>query len=219
MALCPRSIRMKHPDGLESASKRPLWGIRTHSATSPKRLPKASGVVKSRFFCGRQPRHLVAPLSSEGMPLLAVELADNRTSCPAVAKSAIVCRLRGLRSCFWPCFPAKPRRIASYVRFAAWLVRRIACFVLGWPIQAILRARDAPPDLRARDAPPGLRARNLLLAPCVRNRAARLLCAIMPLLCRCWRNRHARRTMDVFKTRLYCRRYCPEGGCYGCKGV
>ena len=50
-------------------------------------VPEASGAVTGRFFCGRQPRHLVAPLSSEGMPLLAVELADNRTFCPAVAKT------------------------------------------------------------------------------------------------------------------------------------
>ena len=41
----------------------------------------------NRFFCGRQPRHLIASSSSEGMPLLTVEVADNRTFCPAVAKT------------------------------------------------------------------------------------------------------------------------------------
>lgn len=33
----PQSVRLKHPDGLEGASKLPLRGIRAHSATSPKR--------------------------------------------------------------------------------------------------------------------------------------------------------------------------------------
>ena len=98
---------MKHPDGLESASKRPLWGIRTHSATSPKRLPEASGAVTGRFFCGRQPRHLVAPLSSEGMPLLAVELADNRTSCPAVAKTCDCLQVAGAAKLFLALFPCQ----------------------------------------------------------------------------------------------------------------
>ena len=40
----------------------------------------------SRFFCGRQPCRLIAPLSSEGMPFLTVGFANNRTFCPAVAK-------------------------------------------------------------------------------------------------------------------------------------
>lgn len=41
----------------------------------------------SRFFCGRQPCRLIAPLSFEGMPFLTVGFADNRTFCPAVAKT------------------------------------------------------------------------------------------------------------------------------------
>lgn len=155
----------------------------------------------SRFFCGRQPRHLIAPSSSGRMPLLTVEVADNRTFCPAVAKRCDYPQVAGAGSCFWPCFPAKRRRIASYVRFAVWFVRRIACFVPNWPKRAILRTRSPPSGLRAR------------------NRADRLLCAIVPLLCRCWCNRRARRTMDVFKPRLHCRLFCHEGGCYGCKGV
>lgn len=62
-------------------------------------------------------------------------------------KRAIISSLRGLRSCFRPCFPAKPRRIASYVRFTVWFARRIACFVLNWPKRAILRAGSPPPGL------------------------------------------------------------------------
>lgn len=97
-----QSVRLKHPDGLEGASKWPLWGIRAHSATSPKcrsrcwlRRPAARGGsrpppveegIMSRFFCGRQPCRLIAPLSSEGMPFLTVGFANNRTFCPAVAK-------------------------------------------------------------------------------------------------------------------------------------
>ena len=53
----------------------------------------------------------------------------------------------GCGACFWPCFPAKPRRIASYVRFAVWFVRRIACFVPNWPKRAILRTGSPPPGL------------------------------------------------------------------------
>ena len=41
----------------------------------------------SRFFCGRQPCHLIAPLPSEGMPFLTVGFANNRAFCPAVAKT------------------------------------------------------------------------------------------------------------------------------------
>ena len=98
-----QSVRLKRPDGLEGAPRRPLRGIRAHGATSPKRRsrrwsrrPAARGGsrpppveegITSRFFCGRQPCRLIAPLSSEGMPFLTVGFADNRTFCPAVAKT------------------------------------------------------------------------------------------------------------------------------------
>ena len=98
-----QSVRLKRPDGLDGAPRRPLRGIRAHSATSPKRRsrcwsrrPAARGGsrpppgeegITSRFFCGRQPCRLVAPLSSEGMPFLTVGFADNRTFCPAGAKT------------------------------------------------------------------------------------------------------------------------------------
>lgn len=50
----------------------------------------------NRFFCGRQPRYLIASSSSEGMPLLTVEVADNRTFCPAVAKTCDYSQVAGV---------------------------------------------------------------------------------------------------------------------------
>ena len=116
-----QSVRLKRPDGLEGASKRPLWGILAHSATSPKcrsrcwlRRPAARGGsrpppveegIMSRFFCGRQPCRLIAPLSSEGMPLLTVELANNRAFCPAVAKTCDCLQVAGAAKLFLALFP------------------------------------------------------------------------------------------------------------------
>ena len=122
----------------------------------------------SRFFCGRQPRHLIAPSSSGRMPLLTVEVADNRTFCPAVAKRCDYPQVAGAAKLFWPCFPAKRRRIASYVRFAVWFVRRIACFVPNWPKRAILRTRSPPSGPRTRSPPRAPRARPAVVC----NRAA-----------------------------------------------
>ena len=59
----------------------------------------------NRFFCGRQPRHLIAPSSSEGMPLLAVEVADNRTFCPAVAKTRDYPQVAGAAKLFLALLP------------------------------------------------------------------------------------------------------------------
>ena len=125
-----QSVRLKHPDGLESASRRPLRGIRAHSATSPKRRsrcwsrrPAARGGsrpppveegITSRFFCGRQPCRLIAPLSSEGMPFLTVGFADNRTFCPAVAKTCDYPQAAGaakLLSALFPCQTPKNREL------------------------------------------------------------------------------------------------------------
>ena len=58
----------------------------------------------NRFFCRRQPRHLIAPSSSEGMPLLTVEVADNRTFCPAVAKRCDYPQVAGAAKLFLALF-------------------------------------------------------------------------------------------------------------------
>ena len=183
-----QSVRLKHPDGLESASRRPLRGIRAHSATSPKRRsrcwsrrPAARGGsrpppveegITSRFFCGRQPCRLIAPLSSEGMPFLTVGFADNRTFCPAVAKTCDYPQAAGaakLLSALFPCQTPKNRELCP---LCGLVCARIACFVLKWPKQAILRTGSQPPGLRTGSLP--------------RDYAVRLLCAIVPLLCRYW---------------------------------
>ena len=59
----------------------------------------------NRFFCGRQPRHLIAPSSSEGMPLLAVGFANNRTFCPAVAKTCDYPQVAGAAKLFLALLP------------------------------------------------------------------------------------------------------------------
>ena len=58
----------------------------------------------SRFFCGRQPRHLIAPSSSEGILLLTVGFADNRTFCPAVAKTCDYPQVAGAAKLFLALF-------------------------------------------------------------------------------------------------------------------
>ncbi len=104
----PQSVRLKHPDGLEGASKWPLWGIRAHSATSPKHLciwgPGVKPPEDKSSSAGGGPRHLIAPSSSEGMPLLTVEVADNRTFCPAVAKRCDYPQVAGAAKLFLALF-------------------------------------------------------------------------------------------------------------------
>ena len=58
----------------------------------------------SCFFCGRQPRHLIEPSSSGRMPLLAVEFANNRTFCPAVAKTCDYPQVAGAAKLFLALF-------------------------------------------------------------------------------------------------------------------
>ena len=59
----------------------------------------------SRFFCGRQPCRLIAPLSSEGMPFLTVGFANNRTFCPAVAKTCDYPQVAGAAKLFLALLP------------------------------------------------------------------------------------------------------------------
>ena len=89
---------------------------------------------------------------------LAVEVANNRTFCPAVARRCDYPRLEGLRSCFWPCslLIAEESRVMSTLRYLI-CSEESPVFVPNWPKRAILRTIPAPPGLPHVQPPPGLR--------------------------------------------------------------